>query len=337
MRRNRTSGWRTAGSLGLLLAFVAGVAVLTPVTAQEPEEARGNPYGEWRYQSGDAWGTRYSPLDQIDADNFEDLEVAWVWRGDNFGPHPLYLSRSTPSYIDGILYTVAGYRRTVAAIDPSTGETLWTYREPNTRRWEESMRASYGKGVQSNLVAQCIGCIGRSPALEVDQCVGQGDVVLADELVVIKDVLLELGAVLGEVAGRACPSGEDDIQEVRGTSHHPATGPCPVGHHVAPAFQVFDGPGDEVRQPDRITGCRRGEGQFFPKRRVVLHVVQGCNRLHSAAQGRVSGYVLHKLPVNPNFAGAVAQALDIFLSRACWHCPPPRRAGCTDQRRLRAG
>ena len=147
MRRNRTSGWRTAGSLGLLLAFVAGVAVLTPVTAQEPEEARGNPYGEWRYQSGDAWGTRYSPLDQIDADNFEDLEVAWVWRGDNFGPHPLYLSRSTPSYIDGILYTVAGYRRTVAAIDPSTGETLWTYREPNTRRWEESMRASYGKGV----------------------------------------------------------------------------------------------------------------------------------------------------------------------------------------------
>ncbi|MYH29030.1 MAG: PQQ-binding-like beta-propeller repeat protein [Acidobacteria bacterium] len=147
MRRNRTSGWRTAGSLGLLLAFVAGVAVLTPVAAQEPEEARGNPYGEWRFQSGDAWGTRYSPLDQIDAENFEDLEVAWVWRGDNFGPHPLYLSRSTPSYIDGILYTVAGYRRTVAAIDPATGETLWTYREPNTRRWEESMRASYGKGV----------------------------------------------------------------------------------------------------------------------------------------------------------------------------------------------
>ena len=39
MRRNRTSGWRTAGSLGVLLAFVAGVAVLTPVTAQEPQPA----------------------------------------------------------------------------------------------------------------------------------------------------------------------------------------------------------------------------------------------------------------------------------------------------------
>ena len=131
--------------LGLCFTLALGVllAIPAPVTTQD----RGSPEGEWRYQSGDAWGTRYSPLDQINAENFEDLEVAWIWRGDNFGPHPLYLSRSTPSYIDGVLYTVAGYRRTIAALDPATGETLWTYREPNTKRWEESMRASYGKGV----------------------------------------------------------------------------------------------------------------------------------------------------------------------------------------------
>ena len=134
------------GWLAPCLALALGSLLVLPAPADAQTE-RGNPYGEWRYQSGDAWGTRYSPLDQIDGDNFEDLEVAWVWRGDNFGPHPLYLSRSTPSYIDGILYTVAGYRRTIAAVDPATGETLWTYREPNTRRWQESMRASYGKGV----------------------------------------------------------------------------------------------------------------------------------------------------------------------------------------------
>ena len=128
----------------LCLTLALGVLVAIPApSAQE----RGNPVGEWRYQSGDAWGTRYSPLDQIDASNFEDLELQWVWRGDNYSPHTLYLSRSTPSYIDGILYTVAGYRRTIVAMDPATGETLWTYREPHTRRWEESMRASYGKGV----------------------------------------------------------------------------------------------------------------------------------------------------------------------------------------------
>ncbi len=146
MKVRRSLGWRRAGALGLVAAFAAGGAMLlAPVEAQEA--ARGNPYGEWRYQSGDAWGTRYSPLDQVTAENFEDLEVAWVWRGDNFSPHPYYLSRSTPSYIDGVLYSVAGYRRTIIAIDPATGETLWTYREPETRRWRESMRASYGKGV----------------------------------------------------------------------------------------------------------------------------------------------------------------------------------------------
>ena len=127
------------------LCFTLGILLAVPGLAFAQE--RGNPHGEWRYQSGDAWGTRYSPLDQIDASNFEDLEVAWVWRGDNFGPHTLYLPRSTPSYIDGRLYTVAGYRRTLAAIDPATGETLWTYREPHTKRWNDSMRAAYGKGV----------------------------------------------------------------------------------------------------------------------------------------------------------------------------------------------
>jgi quinoprotein glucose dehydrogenase len=118
-------------------------------TGQAPSggQDRGTPYGEWRYQSADAWGTRYSPLDQIKGENFEKLEVAWTWRGDNFSPRPSIVSRSTPSYIKGMLYTVAGSRRTVVAIDPVTGETLWTYREPQTKRWEASPRQSYGKGV----------------------------------------------------------------------------------------------------------------------------------------------------------------------------------------------
>ena len=127
--------WTTV-ALAVLLA--AGTAAA---------QNRDQPQGEWRYQSGDAWGTRYSPLDEVTAENFEDLEVAWIWRGDNFGPKPSYLSKSTPSYIDGKLYTVVGYRRTVVAVDPANGETLWTYAEPHTRRFEESMRSSYGKGV----------------------------------------------------------------------------------------------------------------------------------------------------------------------------------------------
>src|SRR5690606_20615332 len=74
-------------------------------------------------------------------------EVAWIWHADNFGPTLEDQMKATPQYIDGVLYTVAGHRRTVVAIDPETGETLWTYREPNTTRWERSMRQNYGKGV----------------------------------------------------------------------------------------------------------------------------------------------------------------------------------------------
>ena len=65
------------------LAFSALLLVPAAVSAQI---GFGTENGEWRYLGGDAAHTRYSPLDQIDANNFEDLEVAWIWRADNFGP-----------------------------------------------------------------------------------------------------------------------------------------------------------------------------------------------------------------------------------------------------------
>ncbi|MED5534372.1 MAG: hypothetical protein VX690_01600 [Pseudomonadota bacterium] len=114
-----------------------------PAISQEPDSS----VGDWRYIGGDAAHTRYTSLDQINASNFEDLEVAWVWRGDNFGSGVDYVFRSTPIYVDGLLYTVAGQRRTVVSIDPATGETIWTYREPHTTRYERGMRNNYGKGV----------------------------------------------------------------------------------------------------------------------------------------------------------------------------------------------
>ena len=133
-----------------VLATVPAFLLVAPLLVSPPAllaQDRQNPDGEWRFQSADAWGTRYSPVDQINAGNFGELEVAWVWRADNFGPEVDQQMKSTPTYIDGMLYTVAGQRRTVAAIDPATGETVWTYREPNTLRWERSMRQNYGKGV----------------------------------------------------------------------------------------------------------------------------------------------------------------------------------------------
>jgi quinoprotein glucose dehydrogenase len=134
------------------LCTVLCAAVLSTWAAPISGQERGTPPGEWLYWGGDAWSTRYSPLDQINADNFESLEVAWIWRGDNYSTVPQRLLRATPLYAEGKLFSVAGSRRAVVAIDPTTGETLWMFREPTTKRWEDSMRKNYGKGVAYDVV-----------------------------------------------------------------------------------------------------------------------------------------------------------------------------------------
>ena len=130
--------------IGLVLASALLMVTAATVFAQR---LTGTENGEWRYLGGDAGHTRSSALNQINAANFEDLEQQWIWRGDNFGPNLDYFSRSTPIYVDGILYTVATPRRQVVAIDPATGETLWVFREPETTRALRSPRRAYGKGV----------------------------------------------------------------------------------------------------------------------------------------------------------------------------------------------
>ncbi|MEE3300995.1 MAG: hypothetical protein VX197_07190, partial [Pseudomonadota bacterium] len=119
--------------LGLLIGLVALPSL---VNAQDTIE--------WFTLGNDHAHTRYMPADQITPENFGDLEVSWEWDGASFGA---VSGRSTPSYINGKLYTVAGYKRHVVAIDPKTGDTIWSYREPDTPRGEYSMRADYGKGV----------------------------------------------------------------------------------------------------------------------------------------------------------------------------------------------
>ena len=112
-------------------------SVAQPAVGEGVSSGAGTSGGQWEYLGGDAAHTRYSPANEINTDNFEDLEEIWAWDGASFNGQS---GRSTPSYIDGILYTVVGPRRYVVALDPKSGETLWTYREPHTRRWEYSMR-----------------------------------------------------------------------------------------------------------------------------------------------------------------------------------------------------
>ena len=153
-----------------LLALLAGAA--TPAHAQ-PGEAAGpwqtydTSNGEWRSYAGDIGGKKYSPLDQIDAGNFADLEIAWEWTtvdrlvsrttpdgGEWWAPldtivdslvadtpdlyrpghRPLPTRlQATPLMIDGVLYFNTPISQGVA-VDATTGETLWVF---NPKGYEE--------------------------------------------------------------------------------------------------------------------------------------------------------------------------------------------------------
>jgi len=132
---------RTAVTGVLLL----GCGVVTYTAAQSGSAAL--PAGaEWRSYASDSFSTKYSPLDQINADNVSKLRVAWRWKSNNFGPRNEGNMETTPLMIGGRLYFTAGQRRAVLAADAETGETLWMY------RLEEGERASlfprpYNRGV----------------------------------------------------------------------------------------------------------------------------------------------------------------------------------------------
>jgi len=128
--------------------FVFGCAVVLfaahshYVRAQSTYQA-----SEWPSYAADLAGTRYRPLDQINASNFSDLEIAWRIKTDNFGDRPEYKLEGTPLMVHGVLYATAGSRRAVIALDPGTGEVLWIHGEHEGKRGGAAPRQLSGRGL----------------------------------------------------------------------------------------------------------------------------------------------------------------------------------------------
>src|SRR5439155_13616961 len=102
---------------------------------------------EWPSYAADLAGTRYRPLDQINASNFNDLEIAWRIKTDNFGDRPEYKLEGTPLMVNDVLYATAGSRRAVIAVDPATGELLWIHGEHEGKRGGAAPRQLSGRGL----------------------------------------------------------------------------------------------------------------------------------------------------------------------------------------------
>ena len=122
-------------SVGVFSRVIGGLFFSTSLMAFAQS---GNNDGEWTSYAADAGSTKYTSLGQIDADNFEQLEVAWRWTsidrdldleailGDGAEDISFGRLQATPLMIDGVLYMITALNQ-VAALDAFTGELLWAF------------------------------------------------------------------------------------------------------------------------------------------------------------------------------------------------------------------
>ena len=176
----RTASNRFPGrACGCLLALMtAGGAGAQTQPSDGPWQRYGTNDGEWRSYAGDIAGTKYSPLDRIDAGNFGQLEVAWEWTTadavlsrstpgggewrasreaivdslvadkpdlyrEGQSPNPSRL-QATPLMVDGVLYFNTPLSQGVA-VDAATGETRWVF---NPKSYEEGTPSMSGPWTQ---------------------------------------------------------------------------------------------------------------------------------------------------------------------------------------------
>ena len=135
--RSTLAALALAGGLIYLAAGPSGQTIGQPSTKN----------GDWPAYTGDIKGTRYSPLDQINASNFNKLEVAWRFKTDNLGTRPEFKLEGTPLVVKGILYATGGTRRSVFALKADTGELLWVHAEFEGERAVKAPRQLSGRGV----------------------------------------------------------------------------------------------------------------------------------------------------------------------------------------------
>src|SRR5471032_3404261 len=146
--RQETVMVKTFKTAAAIVAVIgAGVVWTTVRTAGQAGSMPSTKNGDWTHYTADMRGTKYAPLDQVNATNFNKLEVAWRFKTENLGTRPEFKLEGTPLAIKGVLYVTAGTRRAVVALDGRTGELIWShsYREGN--RAAIAPRQLSGRGV----------------------------------------------------------------------------------------------------------------------------------------------------------------------------------------------
>ncbi|HNC25089.1 MAG TPA: PQQ-binding-like beta-propeller repeat protein, partial [Opitutaceae bacterium] len=133
-------------ALPVVALLGAGLVSMGPRVTGQATGLPSTKNGEWPMYTADLNGSKYSPLDQINAGNFSKLEVAWRLKTDNFGTRPEYKLEATPIMVKGVLYMTAGTRRSVIAVDAKSGEIMWSHSYREGTRAAIAPRQLSGRG-----------------------------------------------------------------------------------------------------------------------------------------------------------------------------------------------
>src|ERR1043165_4424824 len=121
---------RTRYTFSILLVIVVGILCVSaqvkefrPVTEAMLRNPAPGDWLNWR-RTDNAWG--YSPLDQINRQNVNQLQLALSSGMDGTGAN-----EATPLVYDGIMY-LPNPRGVIQALDAATGDLIWQYRPPAT-------------------------------------------------------------------------------------------------------------------------------------------------------------------------------------------------------------
>ena len=119
----------------LACAAIAALSFALPIAAQS----------DWTAYGHDAGQTKYSPLDQINTSNVDKLTQAWVYHmsparqttasagpGSNGTSRRLLQSQATPLVVNDMMYLATPYGSAIA-LQPETGELIWTYKLGRSR------------------------------------------------------------------------------------------------------------------------------------------------------------------------------------------------------------
>src|SRR5262245_20707461 len=132
------------GSLALVAGFEL-IASSARMSGQSGLPSTKN--GEWTHYTADVRGSHYTALDQINANNFNQLEVAWRFKTDNMGTRPEFKLEGTPLMVKGVVYATGGTRRSVVALDGKSGELIWVHAEREGARAVNAPRQLSGRGL----------------------------------------------------------------------------------------------------------------------------------------------------------------------------------------------